>query len=242
MNISAKTDIGRVRKQNQDSFGFGELPGGAAWVVVCDGMGGAAAGNIASEEAVRILSSKINAIYREEMNINAIRNMLISSMEAANIMLYDKAASDPELSGMGTTAVAAVFRQEAAFIASVGDSRAYIRAGGRLNQLTRDHSLVQAMVENGEITQSQAKRHPSKHIITRALGTDDSVEADYFEEYFGQEDLCLLCTDGLTNYVDNDDILQIVNTGGFYELADRLIEAANAKGGGDNVTAVTVTH
>jgi len=242
VKIAARTDIGKVRKQNQDSFGFGELPGGAAWVVVCDGMGGAAAGNIASEEAVKILSSKINATYREEMKINAIRNMLLSSMEAANIMLYDKATSNPELTGMGTTAVAAIFRQEAAFIASVGDSRAYIRSGDILSQLTRDHSLVQAMVENGEITQSQAKRHPSKHIITRALGTDESVEADYFEEYFGQEDLCLMCTDGLTNFVDNEDILRLIKTAGFYELADKLIEAANAKGGGDNITAVTVSH
>jgi len=242
LKISAKTDIGRIRKQNQDSYGFGELPGGAAWVVVCDGMGGAAAGNIASEEAVKILSSKINAIYREEMNINAIRNMLMSSIEAANIMLFDKAGANPDLSGMGTTAIAAVFRAEAAFIASVGDSRAYIRAGDKLSQLTRDHSLVQAMVENGEITPLQAKRHPNKHIITRALGTDDNVEADYFEEYFGADDLCLLCTDGLTNFVENEDILQIINQCGFYEIADKLIESANSKGGGDNITAVTVIH
>ncbi len=242
MRIVAKTDIGRVRDSNQDSYAAGELPGGVAWAVVCDGMGGAAGGNVASSTAVKMISQQITAQYRDGMSGNSIRNMLASAVAAANVSIFDLASSNPELHGMGTTVVAAILSDHMARVAHVGDSRAYKISSEGLIQMTRDHSVVQELVETGRLTPDEAKAHPRKNIITRALGVDETVDIDFCEDRMEPDDVLLLCTDGLTNYLETDEIFQIAKSSGYYESAQQMVDLANQHGGGDNITVVAITY
>lgn len=242
MRIVAKTDIGRVRDSNQDSYAAGELPGGVAWAVVCDGMGGAAGGNVASSTAVKMISQQITAQYRDGMSGNSIRNMLASAVAAANVSIFDLARSNPELHGMGTTVVAAILSDHMARVAHVGDSRAYKISSEGLIQMTRDHSVVQELVETGRLTPDEAKAHPRKNIITRALGVDETVDIDFCEDRMEPDDVLLLCTDGLTNYLETDEIFQIAKNSGYYESAQQMVDLANQHGGGDNITVVAITY
>lgn len=242
MKIVAKTDIGIVRSSNQDSYAAGELPGSVAWAVVCDGMGGAAGGNVASSTAVKIISERISSSYRVGMSSNSIRNMLTSAIAAANISVFDISKSNDELSGMGTTVVTAVVIDEMVCIAHAGDSRAYILSNGKLRQLTKDHSFVQEMVDNGRLTPDEAKDDPRKNIITRALGVGEELRIDFIEETINPNDVLLLCTDGLTNYIEPEEIYELTNDGKFYEYAERLVGRANKNGGGDNITVVTISY
>ena len=181
MKIVAKTDKGLVRENNQDAYAVGELPGEVAWAVVCDGMGGAAGGNIASALAVKVISDKITSSYNEKMRDSSIKNLLDSAITAANIEVYDMAYSRPDLKGMGTTVVAVVVRDNVAHIAHAGDSRAYIVNKDGVEQITVDHSLVQNLVDRGEITKEEAEHHPNKNVITRALGVDKRIDVDFSE-------------------------------------------------------------
>ena len=242
MNIVAKTDIGKKRNSNQDSYAAGELPNSVAWAIVCDGMGGAAGGNVASSNAVKIISERITSSYRPGMSPISIKNMLISAITAANISVYDMSRVNKELDGMGTTVVCTVVVDGTAFIAHAGDSRAYAITDDSIVQLTKDHSVVQQLVENGEITAKEAKTHPRKNLITRALGVDADIKIDYCEYDFKENDILILCTDGFTNYVENDEFLSIVDNNSYYEIADKLVEAANNNGGGDNITVVALAY
>ncbi len=240
MKIVAKTDKGRVRESNQDAYAVGEFPDEVAWAVVCDGMGGAAGGNIASALAVKVISDKINASYRENMRDSSIKNMLDSALVAANIEVYDMADAKPELHGMGTTVVCAVVRDGYAFIAHAGDSRAYIFNGKELNQVTTDHSVVQDLINKGKITKEEAVNHPNKNLITRAIGVDKNIDIDFDEVELNDNEFLILCTDGLTNYVSDDELIGEVSDGRYYAFADRLVKKANNNGGGDNVTVVAI--
>ncbi|MCD7722575.1 MAG: Stp1/IreP family PP2C-type Ser/Thr phosphatase [Clostridiales bacterium] len=242
MKIVAKTDKGRVRKSNQDAYAVGEFPGEVAWAVVCDGMGGAAGGNIASALAVKVISDKINASYRENMKDSSIKNMLDSALVAANIEVYDLADAQSRLRGMGTTVVCAVVRGGFAFIAHAGDSRAYIYRDNTLQLVTHDHSVVQSLVDSGEITKEEAENHPNKNIITRALGVEKYIEIEYDEVEISGDDVLILCTDGLSNYVSVDEMINEVSDGKYYAFADRLVKKANSNGGGDNITVVAVAN
>ncbi len=242
MKIVAKTDTGLVRSSNQDSYAAGELPGSVAWAVVCDGMGGAAGGNFASSMAVKFISERISASYRQGMSDISIKNMLTSAIIAANVSVYEKGQADSELTGMGTTVVVAIIANESVYIAHVGDSRAYILSGGKLNQLTKDHSFVQEMVDNGKLTPDEAKDDPRKNYITRALGVNPDVRVDFCQEYLSGDEIVILCTDGLTNYVNPEEIYELTDDGNFYEFAERLVNRANKNGGGDNVTVVTLSY
>ena len=184
MKIVAKTDKGLVRDNNQDSYAVGELPGEVAWAVVCDGMGGAAGGNIASALAVKVISDKINTSYNQNMRDSSIKNLLDSAITAANIEVYDMADAHSELKGMGTTVVCAIVRDNTAFIAHAGDSRAYIAKNNELTQITTDHSLVQDLVNLGKITQEEAENHPKKNLITRAVGVDKQIQIDFVQKFF----------------------------------------------------------
>lgn len=239
MKIAAKSDIGKVRKSNQDAYATGELPDGVAWAVVCDGMGGAAGGNIASGTAVKTISEKITSAYRGSMRSKSIQNMLVSAISAANISVFDLAQANPKLAGMGTTVVCALVADGVAYIAHAGDSRAYLLHNGLL-QLTRDHSVVQEMIDSGKITEEQAKQHPNKNIITRALGVLPEVRVDFDEYPLEKGDVLLLCTDGLTNFAENEEIFALSNTHGEKDLPELLVERALENGGGDNVTVVTI--
>lgn len=240
MKIVAKTDKGIVRSSNQDAYAVGEFPDEVAWAIVCDGMGGHAGGNIASALAVKVISDKINASYRENMKDSSIRNMLDSALTAANMEVYDMAEANPELRGMGTTVVCAIVRNGSAFIAHAGDSRAYIY-NGSLNQITTDHSLVQTLVDIGKITKEEAEHHPNKNKITRAIGAEKAIDVDFDEVELEDDDVLILCTDGLSNYVTDDEMINEVQDGKYYAFADRLIKRANNNGGGDNVTVVAIS-
>ncbi len=241
MQIFSKIDIGRVRSSNQDAYFTGELSDGSAFVVVCDGMGGANAGNIASETAVKGISEYILKSYRTSMDTTDIEKLLINAISSANIQIYDMSLKRPELSGMGTTAVVAVVKQSNVVIAHVGDSRAYIIGDGII-QLTRDHSVVQSLVESGKLTQSEAKVHPKKNVITRALGAEENVvcDSDIIDIQEGQT--LLVCTDGLSNFVEASDILRIFKKNKIEKVASILVDTANQNGGGDNIAVVTVTR
>ena len=240
MKIVAKTDKGKVRKDNQDSYAAGELPGGVAWAVVCDGMGGAAGGNVASSIAVKMISEKIAASYQHGMSDNSIRNMLISVIETANASIYEMSCTVESLNGMGTTVVAVIIRDSTLYIAHAGDSRAYRISENSMRQLTRDHSVVQDMVEHGELTEEQAREHPGKNIITRALGVSEDIDVDFSQETLDEKDVIIICTDGLTNYVETDDIYNATRDEHYYDFADRLVNLANENGGGDNITDVAM--
>lgn len=242
MRIVAKTDVGSVRPNNQDSYAAGELPGSVAWAVVCDGMGGASGGNVASSKAVKIISERITSSYKAGMGFNSIKNILTSAIAAANIEVFDESRTDEALAGMGTTVVAAMIADGSVYVAHAGDSRAYILSNGNLNQLTKDHSFVQEMVDIGRMTADEAKDDPRKNIITRALGVQDELRVDFCEEFLENDDVVLICTDGLTNYVSIDEIISLTSDGRFNDFAERLVEKANQNGGGDNITVVTLSY
>lgn len=240
MKIVAKTDKGLVRENNQDAYAVGELPGEVAWAVVCDGMGGAAGGNIASALAVKVISDKITSSYNEKMRDSSIKNLLDSAITAANIEVYDMAYSRPDLKGMGTTVVAVVVRDNVAHIAHAGDSRAYIVNKDEVDQITVDHSLVQNLVDRGEITKEEAEHHPNKNVITRALGVDKRIDVDFSEVDLQENETLILCTDGLSNCVNNAEIADDIKDGQYYAFADRLVKRANKNGGNDNITVVAI--
>lgn len=240
MKIVAKTDKGLVRENNQDAYAVGELPGEVAWAVVCDGMGGAAGGNIASALAVKVISDKITSSYNERMRDSSIKNLLDSAIAAANIEVYDMAYSRPDLKGMGTTVVAVVVRNNVAYIAHAGDSRAYLVNENGVEQITVDHSLVQNLVDRGEITKEEAEHHPNKNVITRALGVDKRIDVDFSEIDLYENETLILCTDGLSNCVNNSELAEDIKDGQYYAFADRLVKRANRNGGNDNITVVAI--
>lgn len=240
MKIVAKTDKGLVRENNQDAYAVGELPGEVAWAVVCDGMGGAAGGNIASALAVKVISDKITSSYNKKMRDSSIKNLLDSAITAANIEVYDMAYSRPDLKGMGTTVVAVVVRDNVAHIAHAGDSRAYLVNKDGVEQITVDHSLVQNLVDRGEITKEEAEHHPNKNVITRALGVDKRIDVDFSEIDMQENETLVLCTDGLSNCVNNSEMAEDIKDGQYYAFADRLVKRANKNGGNDNITVVAI--
>ena len=242
MKMASKTDKGLQRNSNQDSYAVGELPGEAVWAVVCDGMGGANGGSVASTTAVKSISEQISSAYRPGMGSNSIRNLLQSAVSAANLTVFDMSKSIKKLAGMGTTVVTCMLVDSVAHIVHAGDSRAYLLSKGRLTQITRDHSIVQSMIESGHLTEAQARVHPRKNVITSALGVDDTLQMDYDEVTLTEGDAIFICTDGLTNYLETDEILSIVNGTGFYECPDALVKRANENGGGDNITVVLVAQ
>lgn len=240
MQIFSKTDRGRVRTDNQDAYFAGKITDDSVFAVVCDGMGGANAGNVASELAVRHISEYVIRSYRDGMDMTDTEKTLKNAIVSANISLYDKAVNNTELAGMGTTAVAAFVKDGTAVIAHVGDSRIYL-VNGEIKQLTRDHSVVQSLIESGKITPEDAKVHPRKNVITRALGAEEDVAVDSDCINLSDGDTLLLCSDGLTNFLDDKDILTVFQNNDISAVAERLVEEANKNGGGDNITVVTVT-
>lgn len=240
MQIFSKIDIGKMRSSNQDAYFTGELSDGSVFAVVCDGMGGANAGNIASESAVKIISEYILKSYRTNMGSSDLEKMLINAISSANIEIYDMSLKSPELSGMGTTVVVSVMRGNTAVIAHVGDSRAYL-INDDIKQLTRDHSVVQSLVEKGELTPNEAKVHPRKNVITRALGAEENVMCDSDIISIKDGETLLLCTDGLSNFIESSEMLNIFKNEKIEDVAEILVDTANNNGGGDNIAVVTIT-
>ncbi len=240
MRIYGKTDIGLKRQSNQDACFTGFLPDNSALAVVCDGMGGANAGNIASETAVKTISEYINKSYSNRLDSEGLLRLMANAVSSANSIIYEKSLSDKRCFGMGTTAVVLVVRNGFAFICHIGDSRAYLINEG-INQITRDHSVVQSLVEDGKLTPEEAKNHPRRNIITKAVGAEQSVMPDCLKIPMEIGDTLLVCTDGLTNFIEETEILNIVKSNKCEDAVSVLIDTANKNGGGDNITAVTVT-
>lgn len=237
MKLAGKTDVGRVRQENQDDYRAGELPGGAVWALVCDGMGGAKGGREASQGACNVIENFFQEQYAQ-CGAGQEEPFLKKALLYANRFVFQKAAHEEALAGMGTTAVCALVRSGNVYLCHAGDSRAYLIRDGKLTQLTHDHSYVQELVDCGTITEEEAEHHPQKNIITKALGVDYRLEPEFTAAKLKQEDRLLLCTDGLTNMVPVEEMEQLLAQGTFYDLPDRLIEAANAHGGSDNITAL----
>ncbi|MBE6888881.1 MAG: Stp1/IreP family PP2C-type Ser/Thr phosphatase [Ruminococcaceae bacterium] len=244
MNVYSKTDIGLQREENQDTVWSEKLSDTACAVVLCDGMGGEKSGGLASQMAVDIISKRIKESFSEMMNRNSVRNLLITAVSAANSIVYETAQRELDHSVMGTTCVAAIVFGGCAYIVNVGDSRAYhLFVSGEdecIRQITRDHSHVRELVERGEITEEQAKVHPKRNKITRAIGADSSVTPDYFELDVNDGDMLLLCSDGLTSYGDDMDILDICFEVKREDCTEALVRYANNNGGHDNVSVAVV--
>ena len=239
MKYSIMTDRGIIRETNQDNCMAACPDADSCFAVVCDGMGGARAGDVASEIAVKTISERVAAAWRKNMSNESVINLLTTAITAANITIFDRAAEDPSLDGMGTTVVAAVVIGSRLVVAHAGDSRAYAFTD-RLVQLTKDHSLVQDMVDAGIITQAQAAVHPNRNYITRALGIGEKIEIDFSEFAFEDDEKILLCSDGLTNFVKEKTIMEILSSDDSETMARRLVDEANRNGGGDNITAVVL--
>ncbi len=237
MKLAGKTDVGRVRQENQDDYRAGELPGGAVWALVCDGMGGAKGGREASQGACNVIENFFQEQYAQ-CGAGQEEPFLKKALLYANRFVFQKAAHEEALAGMGTTAVCALVRSGNVYLCHAGDSRAYLIRDGKLTQLTHDHSYVQELVDCGTITEEEAEHHPQKNIITKALGVDYRLEPEFTAAKLKREDRLLLCTDGLTNMVPAEEMEKLLAQGAFYDLPDRLIEAANAHGGSDNITAL----
>ncbi len=240
MQVFSQIDIGKMRNSNQDACFTGRLYENTVLVIVCDGMGGANAGNIASETAVKCISEYVGKSFRKTMQEKDIADMLKNALISANIEIYDMSRKNSDYSGMGTTAVIAVVQNEKAVICHVGDSRAYL-INDDIRQLTKDHSIVQSLIESGKLTPDEAKAHPRKNVITKALGAEEDILPDTVAVPLKANDNLLFCTDGLTNFVETPDILNIFTTNEINNVASTLVERANQNGGGDNITVVTVT-
>ena len=239
MKLAGKTDVGRVRRENQDDLRAGELPGGAAWGLVCDGMGGARGGREASHGACDVIERCFQEQYSRCAH-GGEEAFLTQALESANHYVFQKSSREEALAGMGTTVVCALVRDVMATVCHAGDSRAYLFHEGKLRQLTHDHSYVQELVDSGTITPEEAEHHPQKNIITRALGVDYSLTPDCTAAAMAPGDILLLCTDGLTNALPAARIERLMAKAPFYDLPDRLVEAANAAGGPDNITALVL--
>ena len=240
MRYSVKTDKGIVRASNQDNCYVSVFDENSCFGVVCDGMGGPNAGDIASGIAVKEIADRFVEAFDAETSMQDASALLSKAIKTANLKILGLASTNPEYAGMGTTVVAFVCRGNELLLANVGDSRAYF-VGEEIEQLTKDHSLVQELIDKGELKAEDAASFPHKNIITRALGVDNHVDRDFYSYSFDGECL-LLCSDGLYNFVNSAEIIRLVNNSdsGFENIAAGLIDAANNNGGGDNITAVLV--
>lgn len=236
------TDPGMVRKQNQDYYSIVKLSRDQLFVIVCDGMGGARSGNIASKMAAEVFTGEVRRTVRSNMREDRIQAMLNAALELANKAVYEQSLLSEEYKGMGTTLVAAFFQKDTVTIANVGDSRAYLFNNDGVQNITTDHSLVELMVQRGELTREQAKTHPGKNLITRAVGTEPSVTCDLFRNHLTKGDSILLCSDGLSNVLSDQEILfEVIHGVNKNDCCQRLLKIANFRGSPDNVTIVLVS-
>lgn len=242
MKVCGKTDVGLRRHENQDTFAV-EQGEKLLIAVVCDGMGGAEGGQIASSLAVETFMKEIRALLRADMTAGQLRELASFCVAKANTAVYQHALQEPAYQGMGTTLVSAVAGERDAVICNIGDSRAYLIHNGEMMRITHDHSVVQTLVENGDITAEEARTHPNRNLITRALGPDETTLCDAFDVSFAHGDKILLCTDGLVVTATDEEICRIVCADKrAEEKLDDLIALAKAQGAPDNVTAVLIEH
>lgn len=239
MQCWGMTDPGCVRAQNQDAFQIENLDKNTALCIVCDGMGGAKSGNVASTLAVEVFVEEVRRSWVSEMESDEAEQMLRSAAKLANFTVYDQAQQLEEFSGMGTTLVAALIKGREVTVVNVGDSRCYHVSSNGIRRVTTDHSLVQLMVDRGDLTPEQARTYPGKNYITRAIGTEPVAQCDVFHMDVERGDFLLLCSDGVSNMMDDQEILFEVVHGINKELCcRRLIDIGRGRGAPDNMTCV----
>ncbi len=257
MQYYGSTDQGIRRSSNQDAFRI-KIAGNLLIAAVCDGMGGANGGNIASALGVETYTKKLTKYINAALSFVYLGDIpefgvpcesfpdlrlgdfITKSVEVANAEVFSAAERDPSLSGMGTTLTSCIVTPTGVVTANIGDSRIYYVSEGKISLLTKDHSLVQSLVDEGKISEKEALHHPNRNIILRALGVDEKVEADITTHPITEGTL-LLCSDGLSNYFDEDFFLQTLESKrSCKEKASLLVEYANCCGGADNITAVVI--
>jgi protein phosphatase len=235
------TDPGCVRKQNQDAYRIEQLDRNSLLCVVCDAMGGAKSGNVASSLAVDVFIQEVRNTFKSNMSQADWDRMLESAVKLANFTVFDQAQQFEDFYGMGTTLVAALIHGKDVTVVNVGDSRAYLVNKDGIRRITTDHSLVQMMVDRGELSKERARTYPGKNYITRAVGTESTVQCDIFHLDVERGDCILLCSDGLTNTMDDQEILfEVVHGVNKEDCCQHLLDIAKSRGAPDNVTGVMV--
>ncbi|MBQ4427742.1 MAG: Stp1/IreP family PP2C-type Ser/Thr phosphatase [Oscillospiraceae bacterium] len=230
------TDRGKVRRDNQDAYYISESE--PRVLLVCDGMGGAKGGAVASDLAIKTFRTASGGSLRAGMQPGEIAAALQGAVRTANTAVYELSLADEHLSGMGTTLVGAAVNGDVAVVVNVGDSRCYKLHNGGIRQVTKDHSLVENMIDRGEITRAESYSHPNRNLITRAVGTMAEVESDVFTERLTDGDSLLLCSDGLSNVVTEHEMLEKAVSESPESAAKALLELALNRGAPDNVTVV----
>ena len=238
LKVGARSDVGMIRSGNEDNF-FAEADERRGVFVVADGMGGHAAGEVASEMAVQIVAR--NLLPLTSVLDRAAADRLAQAMKDANRAIYDRMLAEVDKQGMGTTASVLVLSDNQFLIGQIGDSRIYLLRDGALSQLTKDHSYVQEQVDAGLLTPEQARYHPYSNVITRCVGASESVEADIYQGEMKPGDVFLLASDGLTGMVDDRRLqAMLLARSGPGRIVDALIAEANGRGGLDNITAIVI--
>lgn len=241
MTFFGMTDIGRHRETNQDVFYTHKFSDNAGFAIVCDGMGGQNGGHIASGMTCSIVSDRLVNGELEQCTEESLRDLIVEAISKANAEVYQRSGTDPDCKGMGTTCVLAVQLGEQIHIAHIGDSRGYLlRENGELVQVTKDHSVVQELLDQGKIKPEEAQNHPNKNMITRAVGVSIAVDIDYYELSLLPGQKLLLCSDGLTNMVEDAMIGEILAKESAEKACTKLIALANQMGGLDNITVAIV--
>lgn len=244
MKAWGMTDIGLRRHENQDTYAF-EVFGSpdTAVAVVCDGMGGVSGGQLASSLAVSTFMDTLHASAHSDMTAEQVREMEALCVQEANRVVYERSREDAAYHGMGTTLVAVIASADTAVICNVGDSRAYHIGPDGITRVTRDHSVVESLIESGNITPEEARNHPNRNLITRALGPDKSIECDCFTIALAEGDSLLLCSDGLIVTVEDEEMSSIIRAAKDGEQAlEQLLELSKQRGAPDNVTAVLICN
>lgn len=237
----AVTDKGIVRKQNQDAYyAYCDEARRFALLAVCDGMGGAKAGNVASALAIDTFCGEFRKNFELDPSENKIEGYVTDAFASANARVYESSSTNSEYAGMGTTLVAAVLCGDSAVVANVGDSRAYrISPTYGIRQITRDHSVVEDLIERGDITRAESRRHPNKNLITKAVGTLPELGADLFFPQIEDGDFLLLCSDGLSNLVGDQELLyEVLRADSLEEAGERLLNLSFSRGAPDNIAIV----
>lgn len=241
MKVGVATDIGLVRSINEDSYYCSNGTRGLYLYIIADGMGGHSGGEIASKASVETVRHFIETNFERPEYVEDRLSMIREAMARANSEVYNRATAIDGLEGMGTTLTMAIIDRKRLYVGHIGDSRMYLLRNGKFDKLTEDHSLVAELIKKGSISPEEGDRHPQKNIITRALGTDRNIEMDLLTKDLQRDDLILMCTDGLTNMLDLEEIVSLcdaeVNP---QSLVEKLVDSANNKGGTDNTTVIAV--
>ena len=240
LKVNTKTDIGMRRDENQDRVWANVFSDDACAVIVCDGMGGENSGSEASDITVHCLSDRIMRGFRPDITRGALRNLMLTSVNVANTLVYSQSVSAPQFAGMGTTCVCCIVTDMKAHIISVGDSRAYHFFGNCAQQVTQDHTYVQRLVELGRITEEESRVHAERNYVMRAIGAGEDITPDYFEIDLSEDSSLIFCTDGLHGSCSDEEIADIAVNSPASMVCEKLVAAALAKGGADNITVASV--